>query len=91
MGLMWLTVGVLAGLSIWILYILNKKYLINWIGWTGLITGIFFILFGIVWSVSSVLEGVPRSGSLGAIMFGGIGLITLLLTWRLQLQKIRST
>ena len=72
MGLMWLIVGIITGLSIWILFTLNKRFTINWIGWTGLIAGIFFILFAIAWSVSSVLEGVPRSGSMGAIMFGGI-------------------
>lgn len=87
MGLMWLIVGVLTGLSSWVLYVLNKKYWINWLGWTGLISGIFLILFGISWSVSSVLEGVPRSGILGVIMFEGVGLVTLLLTWRLKLQS----
>lgn len=87
MGLMWLIVGVLTGLSSWVLFVLSKNFRINWIGWTGLIGGVFFILFGIAWSVSSVLEGVPRSGSLGAIMFGGMGLITLVLTWRFQLQQ----
>jgi reductive dehalogenase len=86
MGLMWLIVGLLTGLSAWVLYAVNGRFSVNWIGWTGLIAGIFFILFGIAWSVSSVLEGVPRSGSLGAIMFGGMGLITLVLTWRFQLQ-----
>ncbi len=90
MGLMWLIVGIITGLSIWILFTLNKSFTINWIGWTGLIAGIFFILFAIAWSVSSVLEGVPRSGSMGAIMFGGIGLITLVLTWRFKIQAFKK-
>ena len=86
MGLMWLTVGILTGLSVWILFELNKRFNIDWIAWTGLISGIFLILFGIAWSVSSVLEGVPRSGSMGAILFDGLGLVTILLTWRFNLQ-----
>ena len=86
MGLMWLSVGILAGLSAWILYELKKRFHIDMIAWTGLISGIFLVLFGIAWSVSAVLEGVPQSGSMGAIMFDGLGLITLVLTWRFNLQ-----
>ncbi len=86
MGLMWLIIGILTGFSVWILHVLNKRFYINWLGWTGLISGIFLILFGIAWSVSSVLEGVPRSGSMGAILFGGLGLIILVLTSRFKLQ-----
>lgn len=92
MGLMWLSVGILTGLSAWILYEFKKRYLIDMIAWIGLISGIFLILFGIAWSVSSVFEGVPRSGSMGAILFDGMGLIVLVLTWRFNLQhkKIES-
>lgn len=86
MGLMWVIVGILAGLSAWILYELNKRFSIDIVAWIGLISGIFLILFGIAWSVSSVLEGVPRSGSMGAILFDGSGLIILVLTWRFNLQ-----
>ena len=92
MGLMWLCVGILAGISAWILHGLNKKFVIDWKAWTGLISGIFLILFGIAWSVSSVLEGVPRSGSMGFLLFDGLGLIILVVTWRFNLQlkkKIR--
>ena len=90
MGLMWLSVGILAGLSAWILYELKKRFYIDMIAWIGLISGIFLILFGIAWSVSSILEGVPRSGSMGAILFDGLGLITLVLTWRFNLQHKRK-
>ncbi len=86
MGLMWLSVGVLAGLSAWILNVLNNKFIVDWKAWTGLISGIFIILFGVAWSVSSVLEGVPRSGSMGFLLFDGLGLIILVLTWRFNLQ-----
>jgi hypothetical protein len=34
-------------------------------------------MFGIAWSASSVLEGVPRSGSMGMLFFGGGGLVFL--------------
>ncbi len=91
MGLMWLCTGILTGLSAWILYELKKRFYIDWKSWTGLVTGIFLILFGIAWSVSSVLEGVPQSGSMGAILFGGLGLITLVVTWRFFLQHNKKS
>ncbi|MCK5704727.1 MAG: hypothetical protein KAI29_26420, partial [Cyclobacteriaceae bacterium] len=90
MGLMWLSVGILTGISAWILHVLNKRYLIDLVAWLGLISGIFSVLFGIAWSVSSVLEGVPRSGSMGILLFGGLGLIILLLTWRFNLQHSKK-
>jgi reductive dehalogenase len=88
---MWLCTGILTGLSAWILYELKKRFYIDWKSWTGLVTGIFLILFGIAWSVSSVLEGVPQSGSMGAILFGGLGLITLVVTWRFFLQHNKKS
>ncbi len=90
MGLMWLSVGILTGISAWIIYVLNKRYYIDLVAWLGLISGIFSVLFGIAWSVSSVLEGVPRSGSMGILLFGGLGLIILLLTWRFNLQHSKK-
>ncbi len=90
MGLMWLSVGILTGISAWILNVLNKRYYIDLVAWLGLISGIFSVLFGIAWSVSSVLEGVPRSGSMGILLFGGLGLIILLLTWRFNLQHSKK-
>jgi reductive dehalogenase len=87
MGLMWIVVGVLAGLSSWGLYELNKRFNITTLAWAGLISGIFLVLFGIAWSVSAVVEGVPRSGSMGAILFDGLGLVILVLTFRLDILK----
>jgi epoxyqueuosine reductase len=86
MGLMWLSTGILTGLSAWILYELKKRFNIDWKAWSGLLSGIFLILFGIAWSVSAVFEGVPQSGSMGVILFDGLGLISLVVTWRLFLQ-----
>ncbi len=86
MGLMWTIVGFIAGISILVYLELVKRYHLDLISWTGLIVGELTILFGIAWSVSSVLEGVPRSGSMGAIMFGGLGLIIIILTWRFKIQ-----
>lgn len=87
MGLMWTIVGFLAGFSILIFKELNKRYNLDLIAWTGLVFGEFLLLFAIAWSFSSVAEGVPRSRSMGAIMFGGFGLVVLVLTWRLKIQN----
>jgi len=87
MALMWISVGLLAGLSVIAGVELNKRYDINWMGWSGLVLGWFLVLFCIAWSTASVFEGVPRSAAMGLLMFGGAGLVTLILTWRLVVQK----
>lgn len=86
MGLMWTIIGFLTGVSILFYKKLNQKYNLTTLAWIGLLFGEFILLFGIAWSISSVLEGVPKSGSMGAIMFGGIGLIAIILTWRFQIK-----
>jgi len=87
MGLMWFTVGLITGLSVFAAVELYKKFDIDWRGWIGLALGEFLILFCIAWSTASVFEGVPRAASMGLLMFGGAGLVTLILTWRLFGQK----
>ena len=91
MALMWLTVGLITGLSVLAGVELYKRYNINWLGWSGLVLGEFLILFCIAWSTASVFEGVPRAASMGLLMFGGAGLVVLVLTWRLLIQKNART
>ena len=87
MGLMWFSVGLITGLSVLVALELHKKFDIDWRGWIGLALGEFLVLFCIAWSTASVFEGVPRAASMGLLMFGGAGLIVLVLTWRLFVQK----
>jgi len=87
MGLMWFSVGLIAGLSVLAAVELYKKFDIDWRGWIGLALGEFLVLFCIAWSTASVFEGVPRAASMGLLMFGGAGLVVLVLTWRLFVQK----
>ncbi len=87
MALMWFTVGLITGLSVFAFVELHKRFNLNWLGWSGLILGEFLILFCIAWSTASIFEGVPRAASMGLLMFGGAGLVTLILTWRLVVQK----
>ena len=90
MALMWFTVGLITGLSVFAFVELRKRFNLNWLGWSGLILGEFLILFCIAWSTASIFEGVPRSASMGLLMFGGAGLVTLILTWRLVVLKSAS-
>jgi hypothetical protein len=87
MGLMWFLVGLITGLSVLAAVELYKRFDIDWRGWIGLALGEFLILFCIAWSTASVFEGVPRAASMGLLMFGGAGLVVLVLTWRLFVQK----
>lgn len=86
MGLMWFIVGLITGLSLFVAVELHKRFDIDWRGWVGLALGDFLVLFCIAWSTASVFEGVPRAASMGLLMFGGTGLIVLVLTWRLFIQ-----
>ena len=87
MGLMWFTVGLITGLSVFVFAELHRRFDLNWLGWSGLILGEFLILFCIAWSTASIFEGVPRAASMGLLMFGGAGLVVLVLTWRFLIQK----
>jgi len=84
---MWFTVGLITGLSVLAAIELHKRFDVDWRGWIGLALGEFLVLFCIAWSTASVFEGVPRAASMGMLMFGGAGLIVLVLTWRLFIQK----
>jgi hypothetical protein len=80
MDLTWYILGVLTGAAAYALYELSRKYDLNWLSWTGLAGGSFLILFSIAWAVGAVLEGVPRAGSMGLLLFGLSGIVMLTLT-----------
>ena len=82
MGMMWFIVGFIAGLSFFIYDQLWKMYPIDWKGWSGLVLGEVAVLFCIAWSVASWFEGEPQAAAMGLILFGGGGLVVLVLTWR---------
>ncbi len=83
MSLMWLFVGLLAGLSVLGAVELNRKLKVDWRGWAGLALGELLVLFCIAWSVAAMAEGEARSASMGLMLFGGQGVAVLALTWRL--------
>ena len=82
MDLTWYVLGALTGVIAYFLYELSRKITLNWLYWSGLIVGSFLILFSIAWSVGAVLEGVPRAGSMGLLLFGLSGIVILTLTGR---------
>lgn len=83
MDLAWYILGVLAGATAYAFLLLSRKYSLGWLSWAGLGTGVVLVLFNIAWSVGAVLEGVPRSGSMGILLFGLPGIVVLTLTGRL--------
>jgi len=87
MGLMWFVLGLIVGLSVLGGLELHKRFDLDWRAWSGLLLGELLLLFCIAWSVASMAEGVPRAASMGLLLFGGPGLITLVLTWRLFVQN----
>lgn len=87
LSLTWYIVGLLTGLCAFAVVELNRRFAIDWKGWTGLIGGAFLVLFAIAWLGGSLYEGEPQSASMGLIFFGGAGLIALVLTWRFLIEK----
>jgi len=90
MDLTWYVLGALTGVIAYFLYELSRKITLNWLSWSGLIVGSFLILFSIAWSVGAVLEGVPRAGSMGLLLFGLSGIVILTLTGRFITSQRRS-
>jgi hypothetical protein len=83
MDLTWYILGILTGAVVYSLYLVSKKTTLSWLLWSGLIAGSALILFSIAWAVGSVIEGVPRSASMGILLFGLSGVIILTLTARM--------
>ena len=87
MDLTWYLLGVLTGAAAYWLYLTSKKHRLGAVEWTGLVLGIFLILFCIAWIVGTVLEGVPRAASMGIILFAIPGIVLLTLTSRILAPK----
>ncbi len=83
MDFTWYILGVLTGAVAYSLYLVSKKHSLNWLLWSGLITGCGLVLFTIAWAVGCVLEKVPRAASMGMLLFGLSGAIILTVTARL--------
>ena len=90
MGLTWYILGLLTVASVIFILKLSKKYVLNWIAWSGYGLGVSLVLFSIAWSVGAVLEGVPRAGSMGMLLFGLPGIILLTLSLRYITDKLKK-
>ncbi len=90
MALTWYILGLFTTASVIFIVKLSKKYVLNWIAYSGYGMGVFLILFSIAWAVGAVLEGVPRAGSMGMLLFGLPGIISLTLTLRYITEKLKK-
>ena len=87
MALMWFSLGLLVGLSVLGYIELNRRLAVDFMGWAGLLLGEFLILFCLAWAGGSVAEGEPRSGAMGLILIGALGVLVWIWTWRFYLAK----
>ncbi|MGL1862663.1 MAG: FMN-binding protein [Pseudodesulfovibrio sp.] len=83
MDLIWLIVGMLSSVVIITIHFVMQRYTLRWLQLTGLIIGPGLIIFSIPWAAGAILEGVPRAASMGILLFGLPGLITLAMTWKM--------
>ncbi len=92
MGFTWFILGFLSTGSVIFYRELSKRYHLNWILLCSYGTGVVLVLFSIAWAVGAVLEGVPRAGSMGMMLFGLPGIVVLTWTGRVivaQKEKIQ--
>jgi hypothetical protein len=88
MGLTWYILGLLTTGSLIFLWKLSWRYALNWKALAGFGCGIILVLFSIAWSVGAVLEGVPRAGSMGIILFGLPGLVLFTVAFRYSTHRL---
>lgn len=79
--------GILTTLFVMGLLKYNKELGFSALSWALLGLGGSLCIFCIAWSVSSVLEGVPRAASMGLVVFGIPSLLLLLFGRRVALKK----
>jgi Na+-translocating ferredoxin:NAD+ oxidoreductase RnfG subunit len=90
MSFAWYMLGLLStGAAIFLLK-LSERYTLNWKAWIGLGCGIILVLFSIAWGVGAVLEGVPRAGSMGILLFGLPGIISFTTALRYSTQRLEK-
>lgn len=85
--ILFFVLGIITTLFIVTLIKYNKELKFNVWAFITLILGAFLFTFTLAWTVSSVLEGVPRSASMGLVVFGVPSLILLLLGRRIALKN----
>ena len=85
--ILFFSLGVITTLGVMTVFYYNKKLKFNAGAWSSICIGMFLLIFGIAWSISSVLEGEPRAASMGMIVFGIPSIILMILGRRLALKK----
>ena len=80
--ILFLFIGIAAGMALMGLVLLSKKYTFKWYTWLLSLAGLFHLLLGIAWSVTSVLEHESQAAGMGLILFAMPGIIMLFLTRR---------
>lgn len=61
--------GNITALSVMALIYFHKKMKFKWPSWVCLILGAFLLIFGLAWSLSSILESESRAASMGMLFF----------------------
>lgn len=88
--IMFYLLGILTAMGVFIMIYYAKKYILKWPSWLLGILAVFFSLFTIAWSWSSILEEEPQAAGLGLIVFGIPALILVFVTRRVILKSERK-
>lgn len=85
--IMFYLLGIFTALGAYVMIQIAKKYVLKWPSWLLGILAIFFSLFTIAWSWSSILEKEPQAAGLGLIVFGIPSLILVFVSRRVVLKS----
>jgi hypothetical protein len=87
MGFTWFVLGFCSVASVYFILEYTKRFNRNSLVIMGFLSGIGSILLSIAWAVGAALEGVPRSASMGLLVFGLGGIIIFSVTFRFCIGK----
>jgi len=84
--ILFLIVGIVAGISFTGLVKLSRKYSFKWYSWAMTAAGLSLGLFTVAWSATSVLEKEPQAAGMGLVFFGLPAIALLFLSRRMILR-----
>ena len=77
MGFTWFMIGVAVAATGFGFYFAEEKNRLTWMERGWIVAGIALLLFAAAWAAASVAEGVPRSASMGILLFASPGVVIL--------------
>jgi len=82
--------GNITALSVIGMIYFHKKMKFKWPSWVCLILGTFLLIFGLAWSLSSIMEGESRAASMGMLLFVLPSILLIIAGIRMASKKVKA-